>query len=164
MFDWLKNGKNHSKLGLMILGAAVGILLLVIGGTNKSETETAVPQIYDPKNDETVIYQKYLEQEIQKLCQSVSGVGDVTVAVTLSTGFESIYATEWKDGEESYVIVGSGSSASALYLSRAVPAIAGIGIVCSGGGSERVRNELIPLISATFSVGSNRIYVTEART
>ena len=162
MLDWLKNGKKDPKIWFLILGAAIGVLLLLIGSGNKTSTENTEHQIYDPSSDETVIYQNYLEQEIKKLCQSVSGVGNVTVAVTLSNGFESIYATEWKDGEESYVILGSGSSASALYLSRALPTIAGIGIVCTGGGDIRVQNKLIPLLSATFSVSSNRIYITEA--
>ena len=40
--------------------------------------------------------------------------------------------------------------------------IAGIGIVCSGGANDNVRRELISLLSATFHISSNRIYITEA--
>ena len=61
------------------------------------------------------------------------------------------------------VILGSGASASALYLTRTPPAIAGIGIVCDGGGSERVRCELVSLLGATFDVSTHRIYVTAAK-
>lgn len=167
MFGWLKNGetgdkKKNVKLYLILLGAAAGVLLLLVGNGSNVSQDTPQKESYDLQSDEAVIYQNYLEKEIRSLCESVSGVENVTVAVTLSTGFESIYATEWKDGEETYVILGSGSSAEALYLSRSTPTIAGIGIVCTGGGSSRVRNELIPLLSATFSVSSNRIYITEA--
>lgn len=169
MFGWLKNGetgdkKKNAKLWLIVLGAAAGVLLLLIGSGITESAEAPTHEAYDLESDEAVIYQTYLEKEIRSLCESVAGVDNVTVAVTLSTGFESVYATEWEEGEEKYVILGSGSSASALYLSRSTPTIAGIGIVCTGGGSARVRNELIPLLSATFSVSSNRIYITEAGT
>ena len=162
MFAWLKNEKNNKKLWMMIVGAVAGILLLLFGSGIRVQEKQDEASPYDPSKDETVIYQSYLEREIRELCQSAVGVTNVTVAVTLSGGFESVYATEWHEGEESYVILGSGSSASALYLSRSTPTIAGIGIVCTGGGSQKVRNELIPLLAATFSVSSNRIYVTEA--
>ena len=88
--------------------------------------------------------------------------GNVTVVVTLSGSFESVYATEWPDGNEEYVILGSGSSAAPIYLSRSAPEIAGIGIVCSGGANDNVKRELIALLSATFHISSNRIYITEA--
>ena len=104
-----------------------------------------------------------MEDRIRTLCESVSGVDRVTVAVTLSGSFTSVYATEYRNGNEEYVVLGSGASAKALYLTRSAPDIAGIGIVCHGGGSERVRCELISLLSATLHVNTNRIYVTEAK-
>ena len=149
-----KNGKM--RLALIILGGVVGIFLLLIGNTEKKQEFT------DTASDELVIYQSYLEGRIKDLCESVNGVQNVKVAVTLSGSFESVYATEWPDGEEQYVVLGSGSSASALYLTRSAPDIAGIGIVCTGGGNETVRRELISLLCATFDVSSHRIYVTEA--
>ncbi len=165
MFDFLKHengekGKN-GKLLLLILGGAVGILLLLFGGQSTPAEDSTPQETYELEKDELVIYQTYLEKEIRTLCESVAGVKNVTVAVTLTGTFESVYATEWQEGREEYVILGSGSSAEALYLTRYAPDIAGIGIVCTGGGSERVRNALIPLIATTFSVSSHRIYVTE---
>jgi len=156
-----KNGKT--RLALIILGGVVGIFLLLIGNTEKKQEFTDSSNTYDTASDELVIYQSYLEGRIKDLCESVNGVQNVKVAVTLSGSFESVYATEWPDGEEQYVVLGSGSSASALYLTRSAPDIAGIGIVCRGGGSERVRCELISLLAATFRVNTNRIYVTEAK-
>ena len=167
MFSFLKgsgDGKDQkSYLGLILIAAAIGIVLLLIGGTSDTKEKTVQKEEYKTERDELVIYQTYLEERIRALCQSVGGVSDVTVAVTLSGGFESVYATEWKDGNEKYVVLGSGSSASPLYLTRAAPKIAGIGIVCRGGSAERIRCELISLLGATFDVSTNRIYVTEAR-
>ncbi len=166
MFDFLKKGsiKENGKLRLaLLLGCGVlGILLILFGsGEKKVEQDSAEPP-YSTATDELVIYQDYLETRIKHLCESVSGVGSVTVVVTLSGSFESVYATEWPDGNEEYVILGSGSSASPIYLSRSAPEIAGIGIVCSGGSNDHIRRELISLLSATFHISSNRIYITEA--
>lgn len=167
MFDFFKkktgeSGGKSGKLLLLILGGAVGILLLLFGGSSEKAAEGTVSQTYRLGKDEIIIYQNHLEKEIKGLCESVKGVDDVTVVVTLSGSFESVYATEWKESGEEYVIVGSGSSAEALYLTRYAPEIAGIGIVCRGGSTPSVRNELIPLLAATYHVSSHRIYITEA--
>lgn len=166
MFGFLQkeNGTQNgrAKLWLLLICGAVGVLLLLFGSGGKQQATTESTPPYSTATDELVIYQDYLETRIKKLCESVSGVRNVTVVVTLSGSFESVYATEWPDGNEEYVILGSGSSASPIYLSRSAPEIAGIGIVCSGGANDHIRCELIALLSATFHISSNRIYITEA--
>lgn len=166
MFDFLKKGSTLEKGKLrlyLLLGCGVlGVLLILFGSGGKKAEQAAQEKTYSTATDELVIYQDYLETRIKKLCESVSGVRNVTVVVTLSGSFESVYATEWPDGNEEYVILGSGSSASPIYLSRSAPEIAGIGIVCSGGANDNIRRELISLLSATFHISSNRIYITEA--
>ena len=156
--------KGKAKPWLILLFAAIGVLLILFGGglQKKEETEPA-PTEYNTEQDEVLIYQQYLEERVEALCRSVKGVGNVTAIVTLSGGYESVYATEIKDGDEEYVIIGSGSGASALFLSKETPEIAGIGIVCVGGASPDVKRELTALISASFHISTNRIYVTEAR-
>ena len=161
MFDFLKGEANgKGKAWWILILAAVGILLLLIGSATEATPKAMEAEPYRTAEDELLIYQDYLEDRIRALCETVSGVDNVTVAVTLSGGFRSEYATEWKNGNEEYVIVGSGSSASALYLTRSAPEITGIGIVCNGGNVDRVRYELIALLGATFDVSTHRIYVT----
>ena len=166
MFDFLKKGtateKGRLRLYLLLGCGLLGILLILFGSGGQKAVESAKETPYSTSTDELVIYQDYLEERIKTLCESVNGVRNVTVVVTLSGSFESVYATEWLDGNEEYVILGSGSSASPIYLSRSAPEIAGIGIVCAGGSNDNVRRELISLLSATFHISSNRIYITEA--
>ncbi len=167
LFEFGKDlSKGKWKLWLVILGAALGILLLLFGTSNqKSEASDPKPQqtLYEPTKDEMLIYQGYLEERIKDLCQSVEGVGNATVIVMLDGGFEEVYATEGSEEKWDYVIVGSGSSAHALFLSRNAPRIAGVGVVCQGGGSASVQEELTSLLSATLHLSSNRIHISEAR-
>ena len=147
---------------LLLLGIAILGVLLIVFGSGKSEKANVATESDASADEALLIYQSQLEERIKRLCESVEGVENVTVVVTLEGGFQSVYATEYQNGNESYVIVGSGSSAKPLFLSREAPQISGVGIVCRGGGNASVRHELTILISAAFQVSSNRIYVTEA--
>ena len=153
------------RLILILAGGVLGVVLLMLanGKILAKETEETVERTELSAQDELEEYQSYLENRVRQLCESVNGVSGVTVAVSLSGGFEEVYATESVDGNEEYVIVGSGSNASALHLSRLSPEIAGIGVVCHGGGNADVRQEITALISAAFHIPSNRIYVAEAK-
>ena len=168
MLSFFKSGEGSSKEAnkknwVILIGAALGIALLLFG-TNFEKNETVTDQkSYALEDDELILYQEHLEARVKELCESVGGVGNTTVIVTLGGSFESVYAIEDHDGGEKYVIIGSGSNAQALFLTRTPPTIAGIGIVCQGGDNANVRQELTELVSAAFHVSSNRIHVTSAK-
>ena len=148
---------------LIIGGALLGVFLLLYGGGafQSSKENTPTEGSCSPTEDTLTQYQAYLEARIRTLCQAVDGVEDVLVFVSFSQSFESVYATEETEHGEEYVILGSGSSATALLLTQSPPRIDGIGIVCTGGGNASVRQELTSLLSATFRLSSNRIYIAE---
>jgi len=162
-----ENPESAGKLRLILIlaGAAVGIALLLLGSGNWLKTaDDKNEQPASPSSQEEIKqYKKELEQQIRELCESVNGVSGVTVVVTLSGGFEEIYATELVNGNEEYVILGSGSNASALHLLRSSPEIAGVGVVCRGGGNANIRQELTSLLCAAYRISSNRIYIAEAK-
>ena len=155
------SGKNRAWL--ILIAAAVGAALILFGGSMKKEEKSASNETETvSEKEEMLLYQAYLEERVREICESVSGVSGVQVIVTLSGGFESVYATELSDGDEKYVIIGSGANAKALFLTREAPQIAGIGVVCHGGSDASIRHELTSLISASLRVPTNRIYVTES--
>ncbi len=154
---------------VLLLGAAVGIGLMLIGNGKGTENKKQSMQT-SASSDPLYEYTEHIEQKIVSLCSSVRGVSEVRVAVSLSGDFSYVYATDLdtqeKEGtserQEQYVTVGSGSSEQTVLLTRTPPSVSGIGIVCRGGGDASVRQELTALLSAAFGIGSNKIYIAEA--
>lgn len=156
---------------LLIMVAALGMALLLSGnGTRQlwqNDNQDATAQI--SQDDELARYHQALVEEMEALCATVSGAGEVHVALSLKGGFSYLYATDSElrqDGSgmeqsgKQYVTVGSGSSEQGILLMRVPPEVGGIGVVCRGGNQPSVRAEIIAMLSATYGVGSNRIYVT----
>ena len=159
--------KKNGTLWIVIFGFAAGIILLIIGGVGVGEErDDGVQKAEGEICLDIYEYERLLEADISELCRSVTG-GEVFVAVRLESGVEYVYAsnvqTQSGGGTRSeYVIIGSGSSAQALYLCEKPPKISGIGVVCRGGMGEGVRNEISALLSAAYGVSMSRIYVTDS--
>jgi hypothetical protein len=151
--------KNRHTL-FIVIGAVIGILLLLIGSFGGKKETAALSE-----TDEIEVYCRYLEEQAVRLCESVSGVSDVTVALTLEGGFEQVYAADKKvngNGQSvEHVKLGNGSAAALCAVSVASPKVAGIGVTCKGGRNDALRAELTALLSAAFGVGANKIYITE---
>jgi hypothetical protein len=151
--------KNRHTL-FIVIGAVIGILLLLIGSFGGKKESAALSE-----TDEIEVYCRYLEEQAVRLCESVSGVSDVTVALTLEGGFEQVYAADKKvngNGQSvEHVKLGNGSAAALCVVSVASPKVAGIGVTCKGGRNDALRAELTALLSAAFGVGANKIYITE---
>lgn len=165
--------KKSGTLWIVIVGAVIGLGLLLLGSFDwpfgkSDEKESAA------STDEYAQLQAYKQEisgEIARLCARVRGVGEVQVIVTLSGGYEYVYARDVQNKtgqdsstwEESYVLIGSGNSQTPVLLRRLQPEIAGVGIVCQGGDDPTVQNELIALVSAAFGIGTNKIHVSASQ-
>ncbi len=64
MFDFLKGEKGKElflgKRWLLIVGAIIGVGLLVLGGHTEAKSTNTSQPIYNTAEDEMVIYQRYL--------------------------------------------------------------------------------------------------------
>lgn len=146
--------RNILLIGGAILGAALLLLSNLPSSTAQNDTETAAAA-----SDSIEAYTRALEEKIRTFCEQVEGVSNVSVAVSLDSGYRRVYA---QDGS-SYILVGSGSSQEGIYLTDKTPEIGGIGIVCTGGGNPIVQQKLMGLLSAAYGVSSNKIYIAEAQ-
>ena len=163
-----KSGKLWIALGCVLLG----VILLLFGGEWKkvfmgdgnksaaSPSEATGGEVQILSMEE---YRVAIERRVCDICAHVSGAGRVYAVVNLAGGYEYIYATDQKitSGGETYeyIVIGNGNDERVVYLTERVPEILGIGVVCSGGGSLEVRNEITALLSAAFGVGSHKVYV-----
>lgn len=161
----LSSMKKSGKLAIGLVGLSLGVLLLLLGrggGHAASEPSPTLPEAMTARSAET--YRAELEARIEALCARVVGVGEVRAVVTLSGGYEYVYAMDTRGGvggqTTTYVTIGRGSEESLVYVTEKPPCILGIGVVCTGGMDPLVRQELLGLLSATFGIGSNKIYVT----
>jgi stage III sporulation protein AG len=169
-----KQKKETGRLGhkwLLLLLSALGIALILIGNGDwlagrKEEKDTTSAQA-----DPLAAYATSTEQKIAALCESIRGVDQVTVVVTLEGDFTYIYATDTESSERDgvvekhteYVTIGSGTNEQTVLLTREYPRVSGIGIVCRGGGDATVRREILSLLSATYGIPTNQIYIAEAK-
>ena len=166
----LREKLSRGGIVWMVVFGGIGILLLLFGGRSGSAaTDAAETRVERDAAREMEVYTEAMEEKIRAICESVSGISGVRVVVTLASGYEYVYA---KDGEAvssgdkinatyQYLTVGNGSNEKTVYLSERAPTVAGIGIVCRGGGDPTRKKELLLLISAAFGVPSNKIYITE---
>lgn len=157
-----KNKKNNQKIIIIFLISALGIFLMLIGAFGKigsKEEDTGNSMSAEE-------YASSVEKSISELCEKINGVSDVHTVVTLEGGYNTVYAQNSQSNSSGYknefVLTGSGASESAILVGYSTPQVSGVGIVCRGGGDAHIRSEIISLISATFGVSSNKIYVTEA--
>lgn len=167
----------RKRIILLAAGALLGILLIAIGSLGGSVGGSARSGSVGDGGIEDEArrmreYREEIEASVCALCEAAEGVGggSVTVSVTLGGGYENVYATSGERRQSSggdstkteYLTVGSGSSETAIRLSVRPPAIAGIGVVCRGGGDPKVRAELTALLCAAFGIGASRVYICES--
>ena len=124
--------KNKKNIFLVVL-LAVGIFLLAFSSS---------PDEYDRNSQEESLeaYKARLEEELCELCSSVSGVGKCRVTVTFENGESRVY---------------KGSS----LIETKPPKVLGVTVVCKGADSDKVREEIVGMMSALFDIGTNRISV-----
>ena len=111
-------------------------MLLFLGSYEKEEKQVT--------GVEEATYETYrltMQTEAEEMCRQVKGVGRVQVCITLSQG---------------EVVTYSGTKVT----STSPPKVNGIAVVCEGGGSDKVKQEVTELLSALFHIGANRIHVS----
>ncbi|MBQ9777531.1 MAG: hypothetical protein IJW22_01275 [Clostridia bacterium] len=149
--------RAKGKLPLLVCGAVLGVLLLVVGASGSEKSTQGAESSFEQQSfAELERYKAELERELETLCASVAGVSQVEVMVTLSRGARVLYATD-ADGDPAKV--GTGSAQEPLYRTVEPPAIAGIGVVCRGGGDPNVAATLCELLSTSLGISSNRVFI-----
>jgi stage III sporulation protein AG len=168
MSETKNNRSEKISNAVVVLGIVIGVILLLFGGGGAffSKQKQSTDVSAEVREYDEIKYEEELVRKIEAICSQVKGAGKVSVAVTLDGSYRAIYAQNSSDGanvKKEYLLVGSGSSESALLVGYSPPKILGVGVVCSGGVNAAVRAEMIALISATLDLPTNKIYVTASK-
>lgn len=113
-----------------------------------------------------------LEQRVTALLRQVEGVGSCRVMVTLESDAQAVYAADTvssaqTDGatafSESYLTVDTDTGPVGLLLTRIQPTVKGVAVVCDGGDSDAVRQQVIQVVSTAFHISERRVCVVKQK-
>lgn len=167
----LKAFKNPKML--VILGI-VGILLIFLSSftaTDKKSDKTESPCQLTAQE-----YKALLEADITEMVKNITGNKNISVMITLESDVKYTYAdvkeesssdkthnseissdTEIKEG---YITVKTADGGEeALLITRMMPEIRGVAIVCEGGDIESVNEKIKNAVTAALDITSKRVYI-----
>ena len=163
--------KNDKKLIIIVLAGIIGVILLLFSGESDNKTVNSDEKT-ENKQTETIQIksieetEKLLSDKISGIVSSISGVGSVSVAVSVASSGKYVYAENLKSetdsdsfSTDSELVILSADDNPALLLCISAPEITGVAVVCQGGSSAVIREEVIKLISGLLGIGSDKIYV-----
>lgn len=149
-------GKN--KIWMLSLGFIIGILLIIWGSASAEKEEQIQPS--DEPGEEKY-YSEILEEKLTAFLESVNGIDSVEVLVTVDGGSEYKYAG--KGGGEGYasdyLVINNGENEEPVVVQEIYPKIRGVAVVCTGGNSSAVKEQVTSLLSTALGISSNKIEV-----
>lgn len=168
--------ENIGKEKILLLALA-GILLIGASyfesGNNSADIEEKTTEIASGESN----YQNQMEHKVKKLVESINGISDVTVLITLKSGNEKILQedsenslSDKKSGSDSEnnstvkkttVIFNQDGNDEPYVIKEKYPEIEGIAIAAKGVSDNKYKEEIINMLSALFNVPVHKISVLE---
>ena len=163
---FLKNPKS-----LIIMGI-IGILLIFLSTLGDGKTKKAeVGESFSAEE-----YKASLEADIKRLVKGITGSRKVTVVITLESGMNYSYAEaaqnsneeksdETKNEQKSetkqeYITVkNADGSEQAILISKQMPEIRGVAIVCEGGDNAVLNEKIQNAVTSALNITSKRVYI-----
>lgn len=170
--------KKTAVLILFVIGV-IGILLIFLSSFISPSDNTTKENTTG--NEYAAAYIDKNEKRLEDIIGKINGVGRVDVLITVESGVENIYETDTKnsdkrvenqgqdsqtqtdtDNESSHVIIdGKSGGQEALLTKQLEPQIKGVIIVCDGGNSAEVKENIIHSVSTALGLPTNRISVNK---
>lgn len=137
------------KNRLLFLLGALGLMLLLFTSLPNEKSKTVSPL------EAGEAYRAALESDVTDICRAVKGVGEVKVLLTLATTEIAVYEKNESAESETVALVGG----DALLLAYRMPEIAGVSVVCTGGGDPAVKQELTALLCKALDLNTTAIHI-----
>lgn len=168
-------GNKNNKTKLIVIIGLVGILLIMLSeflpkGSSNNSTDIKVISSNNPASLSN--YKETTQKDLESIISKIEGVGRCSVMVTFDTSAESVYAydstSEFGDKNEkreySYIIIKGEKGEEPILVKEIQPKVKGVIVVCEGGESSKVREDIISSISSAFSIASNKISISKMTT
>ena len=164
----------HSK-GLILAAATLtGALLLIVSSFFQSDGKSTRQSGETTPED----YRLSLEKSLSETVDKIDGAGKTSVMITLECSFETVYASNakldetlgqdesgQKTTEKQLATTSSRTDGeSPVIVKKLNPKIKGVLIVCEGGNSSHVKNEVLKAAATALNISETKIYVTGGNT
>lgn len=157
---------------VVVLLGVCGMALILLSGLLPHDRKTTQDVTVSAVEFSEAEYAAEMENRLQTLLSRMEGVGSVTVMVTVSGTAEQVYAEEVnaaqseksRQSQNAYVIMKSGGTETPLVSRTKYPQIAGVAVLCSGGGSAAVQERVMRAVSTVLGIAVSDIYVGQQRT
>ena len=150
--------KNDGKTRVIIIIVCIFLLIAIIGANLFSKRTESVFS-----GDQVSEYVYGLEQKLEKLLNRVDGAGQVSVAISVESGMETVLAMttttkETLNGKEtvSAPLIVNGKT---VILKEMYPKISGVLIVAEGAGKIGVYNRIQQAALSLLDVKPNQIEI-----
>lgn len=163
ILDKFRNIKDKKIIFVVVFSAVVILFLMLSSGAEAKDTEEAETTV---KNQTTEMQKT--EEQLEKIISRIDGVGNVNVMITFGSSGEYIYAENSKsenNGDKSsfdsevVLYEAENGNNEGLVVSVKNPEIAGVAVVCDGGGRIEIKAEITDLVTSLFGIGADRVYV-----
>lgn len=167
---------GKDKMNYFLLVGIIGIVLVISGNTgNQPLKNTANSEDYLQE------YKLKTEKELAEFLETIEGVGDVEVIISLESGQENIYAQKEKSAsnikkeaqtdyyydnstyENEYIIVKNTGEEQALIEKIMQPAVQGVAVSCTGADDILVVSAVTNSVSVVLNIPTHKICVTKMR-
>lgn len=176
--DLIKGDKGRRII--LIIGI-LGILLILLSTYWPKKAQTSMAEAQHAVDLER--YTQELENRLTDIIESITGVGRAKVMVTLESGMEYIYADETQkrtgksqdkvgndtvrtqennDIEQRVVLVDGEGGNQALIRMALQPKVKGVVVVCDGGDTTHVQQNVINAVTTALNISSARVCVIKS--
>lgn len=157
-------GKDQLLI-LILTGLLLAVVVIPVEEREKKgEQESQAQQTEEEPTLAASDYEERMEQKLEELLGSVEGVGKVRVMLTFEgTGerkVEKDVSVTADSQQEETVYEEHGSSERSPYVtSETNPQVEGVLVIAQGGGSSRIRQEIIEAAQALFGIEAHKIKI-----
>lgn len=171
----------NNLIAILIIGIIILIICSIFKGSKKDNLEKNIEQ-EENKNNNSIVYDEdyteILERKLEKILSEMSGVGNVSVMITLEEGKEKIPAsntttskeeTSEKDSQggvreiirndNTVQVITKGEDGSMVVIKEIEPKVKGVIVVAEGANDIEVKQDLYEAVKTVLGISGNKVEI-----